>query len=326
MEYQIGDRVKLLHENEEGKIIQVLPGDRLLVSIDDLLELEVAAQQVVLANPKAARKRTDNQVKQPTKKAAPERRLELAAGVYLGLLPRAEDQWHYLLVNHSSWQLQFTAYTLQEEDNALGKLFGGLGPNSAQLLARFTARDWKTTAHWQMQLLFFREEPGEVLPAPLDIRFRLRSKHFQKDKLKSPYADDPLAFLPLVELKQLLNPVERKLEQERPVQPALSDQQDIIACEEQPEVVDLHIDKLLEHPESLSKSEILEHQLKVLDRCLDRAVSNNLSQLTLIHGQGEGKLRNEVHRRLLHHPHVAKWEPEREGIFGYGATVVKFKA
>ncbi|GIV30104.1 MAG: hypothetical protein KatS3mg028_1170 [Bacteroidia bacterium] len=73
--------------------------------------------------------------------------------------------------------------------------------------------------------------------------------------------------------------------------------QSIYACHEKisptDSVVDLHIETLLKEHQSLSANEILAYQLEIFEKCLDRAIANGLSEITFIHGVGNGTLRQE---------------------------------
>ncbi len=60
-------------------------------------------------------------------------------------------------------------------------------------------------------------------------------------------------------------------------------------------VVDLHIDKIIPAWKHLSNFEILTLQLNEFEKYYDLAVAHHLSSMILIHGLGEGKLRDEIH-------------------------------
>lgn len=88
--------------------------------------------------------------------------------------------------------------------------------------------------------------------------------------------------------------------------------------------IDLHIDALMPGHARLDKSEILRIQLLHFQRFIDKAVRLGAPHVFVIHGVGEGKLRDAIKSRLRENPHVAKFKNEYHAKYGYGATEVIF--
>ncbi|MCC6411190.1 MAG: Smr/MutS family protein [Saprospiraceae bacterium] len=88
--------------------------------------------------------------------------------------------------------------------------------------------------------------------------------------------------------------------------------------------IDLHIDKLLNGHAKLDKSEILRIQLQHFQRFLDQAIRLGVPRIFVIHGVGEGKLKDAIADRLRHNGHVHKFKNEYHAKYGYGATEVVF--
>ena len=88
--------------------------------------------------------------------------------------------------------------------------------------------------------------------------------------------------------------------------------------------VDLHIQNITNGYARLDKSEILRLQLLHFQKFLDKAVRLGVPRIFVIHGVGEGKLRDAVADRLRQHPDVAKFKNEYHAKYGYGATEVIF--
>jgi DNA mismatch repair protein MutS2 len=64
----------------------------------------------------------------------------------------------------------------------------------------------------------------------------------------------------------------------------------------------------------------------LVDKFLDEAFLNGLSELRIIHGHGTGALRRAIADLLTGHPHVASFKPAPQDQGGAGATVVQVKA
>lgn len=89
--------------------------------------------------------------------------------------------------------------------------------------------------------------------------------------------------------------------------------------------VDLHIQNLSKGYARLDKSEILRLQLLHFERFMDQAVRLGVERIFVIHGMGEGKLRDAIADRLRQHPEVSKYKNEYHHKYGYGATEVIFR-
>jgi hypothetical protein len=92
------------------------------------------------------------------------------------------------------------------------------------------------------------------------------------------------------------------------------------------DVLDLHIEALVSDAALLSVAEILRIQLEVLEYHLDMAIAYNQRQMIIIHGIGNGKLKEEVHRMLATQRSIDSFINRWLGRYGFGATEVIFKS
>jgi len=90
-------------------------------------------------------------------------------------------------------------------------------------------------------------------------------------------------------------------------------------------VVDLHIEKLTDSWTHLSNFEILTIQLKTFEKYYDLAIAHHQRELIIIHGVGEGVLRNEIHESLKMKKEVSSFVNQYTAAYGYGATEIFFK-
>lgn len=89
--------------------------------------------------------------------------------------------------------------------------------------------------------------------------------------------------------------------------------------------IDLHIDKLREDWKSMNNAEILDFQLSTFEKHLDKVFLHHQPQMTVIHGVGSGRLKEEIHEILKHRPEVKQFVHQYHPWYGYGATEVYFK-
>lgn len=89
-------------------------------------------------------------------------------------------------------------------------------------------------------------------------------------------------------------------------------------------VIDLHIEKLTDDWQRMSNYEILSMQLKTFEKYYQLAVVHHQHSLIVIHGVGEGKLRNEIHELLKSKKEVKSFTNQYHPRYGYGATEIYF--
>ena len=85
--------------------------------------------------------------------------------------------------------------------------------------------------------------------------------------------------------------------------------------------VDLHLHELVDDERTLSDGEKLEFQLRYFERALESAIRHGKRKLIVIHGVGEGVLREEV-RRLLQYYDTVQFHDADMRRYGAGATEV----
>jgi hypothetical protein len=90
-------------------------------------------------------------------------------------------------------------------------------------------------------------------------------------------------------------------------------------------VVDLHIDKIVDSWEELTSFEMLNLQLQAFEKYYELAVAHRQRTLTIIHGVGEGKLKDEIHELLKQKKEVRSYVNQFSHLYGFGATEIYFQ-
>lgn len=90
-------------------------------------------------------------------------------------------------------------------------------------------------------------------------------------------------------------------------------------------VVDLHIEKLMDDWSRMSNYEIVSLQLKTFEKYYDLALHHHLPSFIVVHGIGEGVLRDEIHDILRLKREVKSFINQYHPSFGYGATEIFFQ-
>jgi hypothetical protein len=89
--------------------------------------------------------------------------------------------------------------------------------------------------------------------------------------------------------------------------------------------VDLHIEKLTDDWKSMDNLEKLTIQLKTFEKYLELAIAHHQNSLIAIHGVGSGKLRDEIHEILRLKKEVKTFVNRYHPAYGYGATEIYFQ-
>jgi hypothetical protein len=90
-------------------------------------------------------------------------------------------------------------------------------------------------------------------------------------------------------------------------------------------VVDLHIEKIVDDWERLGNFEIVTLQQREFEKYYDLALAHHLPSMIIIHGVGEGRLRDEIHDILRLKKDVKSFVNRYHPAYGYGATEIFFK-
>lgn len=86
---------------------------------------------------------------------------------------------------------------------------------------------------------------------------------------------------------------------------------------------DLHIDKM-NCDLDIGKGEELSFQRGVYEKLIDSAIASGKSEIRLIHGNGTGKLKTELHKYLRQHKGVSSFDDSYHPNYGFGSTIVYF--
>lgn len=87
--------------------------------------------------------------------------------------------------------------------------------------------------------------------------------------------------------------------------------------------IDLHFNKLVEFPKNFSNFEMLQIQLREARHFLDKTKKGGNKRVVLIHGVGEGRLKEEIHTMLERMDNLRFYDASY-AEYGRGATEVEF--
>src|SRR5215470_9220084 len=332
MKFQIGDKVLVLHSNEEGEVVEIMNDKMVMVDVRgvkfpayiDQLDFPYFKKfsEKKLFPGKKEKKYIDD-VKKEKESVA-----KISDSIWLTFLPVMDtDEFGDDVVQ------ELKIHLVNRTDTAYRFIYN---------LNYFGASDFelKNEVH-SFQDFYLHDIPFENLNDSPTFEFEFSLLHPNKNK-----ADHYEASLRL-KPKQLFARIEEiRLKGEATFSHRLFDKYPEKAVEdkvelsrskafdaskarqylEQPQsVIDLHIEKITDDWSGLSNHEIVAMQLKTFEKYYDLAVAHMQPSLIVVHGVGTGRLREEIHEQLKHRREVKTFVNQYHPAFGYGATEIFFE-
>ncbi len=341
MKYQPNDDIIILHTKEEGKVIEIINNKMLLVEVRGV-RFPVYNDQVDFPYFSRFTKKNNERSSTPQKKYVddvPKERTisqtqKREQGVLLSLIPKftlddfndeVVELFKLYLINNNlvGYQFKYTQAFFGEDDFEL----------KGEILMRkdFYLHDIKFSD--------FNDNPSFVFNFSLITADKTKADYFEASiKLKPKQL-----FQRIEEMKQKNEPTitfklfdiyPDKLVEDKPeLSHNLLHKNKIYEAEKVRQhleparsVIDLHIEKLTDDWQRLSNFEILTMQLHEFEKWYDLALAHHQLQLTVIHGIGTGKLRDEIHDALKIKKDVRTFVNQYHPRYGYGATEVYFNS
>ena len=236
---------------------------------------------------------------------------------------------HLHLINNSNFTV---LYLFSHVENEIFKSvkYGTVQSNSKIELESIDQNDLVDLPDFAFQLLYFLEEEKEMHPV-ISKKFKVSPVKFYKEKSFQPnvffrknamilkITPDVLS----TELDKLTDEDLKKVLKSKEVSP-----EENTTAKKKPEElieIDLHIQELLDDTTGLSNREMLEIQLKKVDREMNDAIKSHAKRIVFIHGLGQGVLKQEVTNLLKSKFSKYYFQDASFKEYGYGATMVILK-
>ncbi|MFT4204849.1 MAG: Smr/MutS family protein [Chitinophagaceae bacterium] len=346
MKYEIGDEILVLHSNEEGRVIDIINQDMVMIEVRgvkfpaylDQIDFpyfkRFTSKPVVTQQPK---KTFIDEVPREKKTVLS---IKEEDGVWLSLVPRfilddfndeVVDAFKLYLVNHTSNDLHFIYRQLF--DNAKDfELGNDVTAGKDFYLHDIGFEDLNDKPAFLFT--FSLQRPVKGKKEAFDVALKLKSKQvFQKVEELKHNNKPTIAYqlfeqYPEVEKEDFTAKSKGGLDLSSLTNRGFAVRYSADKIRErlpQPRsVVDLHIERLTDDWKGLSNFEILTIQLDAFEKWYELAVQNHLRSFIVIHGVGKGKLRDEIHELLKSRSEVKSFVNQYDPRFGNGATEIFF--
>ncbi len=335
MKYEIGDKIIVLHSDEEGKVVEIINDKMVLIEVRgvrfpaymdqiDFPYYKMFTQKKVIEKKKIF----IDQIK----KEKINIQEKIADGVFLNIIPVFDkdffdddivDKLKIYLVNYNKEDYHFT-YKLVFAGDAHFELKSTINSLQNFYLHNINFEDVSDSPSFDFEFSLVNQQKGK---SPFFERsLKLKGKQIFKrieemsQKNESSFSYELFIDYPdkieesKIDLSKLNNAGFRLYE--------ISKAKDHLPSAQS--VVDLHIEKLMNNHHHLQTSEILSIQLNAFEKHLELAILHLRSSIVFIHGIGEGTLRDEIHQRLKNVKKVNYFVNQYHPLYGYGATEVFF--
>ena len=333
MKYQPGDKILVLLTDEEGTVVEIMTEKMVLVDVKGVKfpiytdQIDFPYFKMFSKQFKAEKKKVfiDNVQKEKAKPKAKE-----GNGVVLTFMPVFDkdifdddivEKFKLYLVNQNE-----TAYTFN-----YNLMIGGQSDfqikNTIEALSDFYLHDVKfedLSDSPRFEFEFALKEPDKKKAPYFETSLKLKAKQLFKKIEEIQLKNEPgFSYILLEDYPDKL--VEEKVDLGRlcnagfRIYDAHKIRQNL---EPARTVVDLHVEKLTDSWSHLSNFEILSMQLKSFEKYYELAVMHRQPVLTIIHGVGVGKLRDEIHDILRLKKEVKSFVNQYSHLYGYGATEI----
>lgn len=339
MKFQVGDEIVVKHSNDDGKVIDIINENMVMVEVrgvrfpayTDQLDFPYFKRFTEKKLfPAKEQKRYVEDIRKEKPQPLKKREID---GVWISFLPKFEtDEFgddvvvslKVHIINKTDidfnfiYRLQFFGQTDFEHNNNLLPFsdfyvhdvrFEDMNDSpNFNIEFSLTTPDKKKETHFETN---FKIKPKQLFAKIEEIKEKNEPTFSYKlfDKSPDKKEDDRLDFDSLVARGiKVYNAKEAR----RHLPPARS-------------VVDLHIEKLSDDWEHLSNAEILDIQLREFEKWYELALAHHQANLIIIHGVGSGRLRDEIHDILRLKRGVKSFVNQYHPSYGYGATEIYFQ-
>lgn len=338
MKFQVGDKVLIMHSDEEGEVIDIINEKMVLVDVRgvkfpayiDQLDFPYFKRftEKKIPPPKKEKRYIDNVKKEQLPKAG-----RKADGVWLTFLPVFENdefgdevvkELKVHLVNRTETAYKFN-YKLSYFGDPEFELKNEINPFEDFYLHDVAFGDLNDNPVFALE--FSLSKPDKKKAEYYESSLKLRAKQLF-NRIEELKQKNEATFSYQLFEKYPDRPIEETFDMGKLAAKGykIYDAKHARQHLESPRsVIDLHIEKLTSDWQTLSNFEILSIQLRTFEKYYELALAHIQPSLIVIHGVGEGRLRDEIHDRLRLKKEVKSFVNQYDSRFGYGATEIFFQ-
>jgi hypothetical protein len=339
MNLAIGDKVRFLNEKGEGVVSKLLNKTTVAVTIEDGFEIPYLIAELILLSvpetivvPEKKEVKVINEPQQYTSKnQVAEKGKE---GIYLALSPEnhnelAHSDFNVWLINHTNFVI---AYTYSIFNNGYFKTVatGSAKANENLLIETINRKELHDFSNFKIDALFYSSE-NHLYQKPVSEIIKLKPIKLYKDNafVANTFISEKAMIMNVAYLRESDTPdwdtsvdLSKIVFMKQHKELATKTSKPNISNNPLKEVeIDLHIEELMDQYSGMSNFEIVQVQLNAFQKALDKAINQHCRKLIVIHGVGNGRLKQEV-RALLSSQTKFRFYDASYAKYGFGATEI----
>ena len=338
MKYQVGDIVLILHSNEEGQVVDIINDKMVMVEVTGV-SFPVYTDQIDFpyfkrfTEKKLFPAKKEKMYVDDVRKETGSQDAKIADGVWFTFLPVMDSdesgeeivkELKLHIVNRSETAYRFV-YTLHFFGKPDFELRNQINTFEDFYLHDIAFADLNDSPSFNFEFTLLNPDKNKA--GQYDSSLKLKPKQVF-EKIEELRSKNGATFSYRLFETYPAKSAEYKMEFETPafkgskIYDASEARQHI---DPPRSVLDLHIEKLSHDWKQLSNFEILSLQLKTFEKYYHLALVHHQPSLIVIHGVGEGRLKNEIHDILRLKKEVRTFVNQYDPRFGYGATEIFFQ-
>ncbi len=339
MKYQLGDKVLILHSNEEGEVVDIINDKMVLIDVEGI-RFPVYMDQIDFPYFKRfseksfdklrTEKKKDKVYIDDIKKEKPNSKYKVSDGVWVSFLPVFDkdvfdddvvEGFKIYLINQTSEPYNFTyrLHFLGAEDFNLNNTLYSFNDFYLHDVP-FEDMNDAPKFEFDFSLVNLNKKKADHFESSIKLKAKQLFQKIEEMKMKNEptfsfklfetYPDKIEELIP--EYTNSYGQLYDASKAKQNLEPARS-------------VIDLHIEKLSSDWRSMSNYEILSLQLSTFEKYFNLAVAHHQPNFIVVHGIGTGKLKDEIHEILKSKHEVKSFVNQYHHNFGFGATEIFFQ-
>lgn len=341
MKYQVGDDIIVLHSNEEGKVLEIMNDKMVLIEVRgvkfpaymdqiDFPYFHRFTKKTTAPPPKKPKYYIDQLPKEKGAKTD----IKAEPGVWLSFIPKfgmdefndeVVESFKLYLINRTDLGYRFVYKQQILGGRTEFDLTNEVRANKDFYLhdISFESLNDNPSFVFEFSLLTLEKKKADFFEAGVKIRAKQMFKKIEEIKEKN---------LPSISYS-LFTDYPEKWEDEKlelgglaakgfKIYDATKARQHLAPARS---IVDLHIEKLTDNWKNMSNFEMLTLQLHEFEKWYELAIAHHQPEMSVIHGIGTGKLKDELHEILKTRKEVKTFINQYDPRFGYGATQIFFQ-
>ena len=326
MKLRIGDKVRFLNEVGEGVIISFKDKETVFVEMPDGFEIPYLTKHLVPIH-------TELILNPEVENIDLVLETVLSDTVYFIIEPDHEipllvSDYKFYLFNSSSYNVSFT-YSVKDDAYFQTLKHGELGAYQKVFLKQVKKNFFKEYAYHKIECLFYKNmhyKSQIPLAEILFINEKIVSQStlVKHNEFKLPVYAYILKedFLDKEVISQTLNQeditrLKSIKEFKQPLKNSVAKQR----IKDLTKEIDLHIEELIDSHSGLTNAQILNIQLERFEKEMEYCLSNGIKKFIVIHGVGNGKLKQEIRAILKSIDGISHHDASYKH-YGFGATEI----